>query len=129
MASLSKLEEAYFAGAKPSQEELLGFRKLFSKYENSGLSDDQLVTLAQNARSQNLDLGAELGQDYYTDKLAKQITNQRQNLGTEKYYKGDLSAIGGIDAATQYMASRLVLSGVRDISEIGERTQKQLRIS
>lgn len=126
MSSLSKLEAAYFSGTKPSQEELLGFRKLFSKYENSGLSEDQLVTFARNARSQNLDLGAELGQDYYTDKLAKQITNQRKNLGTEKYYKGDLGAIGGIDAATQYMASRLVLSGIRDISEIGEKTQKQL---
>lgn len=124
MSSLSKLEAAYFAGTKPSQEELLGFRKLFSKYENSGLSEDQLVTFAQNARSLNLDLGAELGPDYYTDKLARQITNQRKNLGTEKYYQGDLGAIGGIDAATQYMASRLVLSGIRDINEIGEKTDK-----
>jgi tRNA A37 threonylcarbamoyltransferase TsaD len=124
MSLMPKLEQAYFADTKPSQEELLGFRKLFSKYANSGLSEDQLVTLAQNARSQNLDLGAELGQDYYTDKLAKQIANQRKNLGTEKYYKGDLGAIGGIDAATQYMASRLVLSGIRDINEIGEKTDK-----
>lgn len=123
---MPKLEQAYFAGSKPSQEELLGFRKLFSRYENAALSEDQIVTLAQNAKSQNLDLASELGQDYYQNKLAQQITNQRKNLGTEKYYTGDLGALGGIDSATQYMASRLVLSGIRDISEIGEKTQKAL---
>jgi len=126
MSLMPKLEQAYFADTKPSQEELLGFRKLFSKYENAALSEDQIVTLAQNARSLNLDLAAELGQDYYQNKLAQQITNQRKNLGTEKYYTGDLGALGGIDSATQYMASRLVLSGIRDISEIGEKTQKAL---
>ena len=60
----------------------------------------------------------------YVNKLAQQIANQRKNLGTDKYYKGDIGSMGGIDNATQYMASLLNRSGVRDLSEIGERIER-----
>jgi hypothetical protein len=55
------------------------------------------------------------------DLVADQIADQRSTLGTAKYYGGDITAMGGIDAATQYMAGRLVNSGIYNISEIGER--------
>lgn len=55
------------------------------------------------------------------DLVADQIADQRATLGTAKYYGGDITAMGGIDAATQYMAGRLVNSGIYNISEIGER--------
>jgi len=116
-----RIEEAYFAGRKPSQDEILGLRQEIAKYQNSSLTESQLESLFQRAKEANIDFAGSLGDDYYQNKLAQQIANQRKNLGTEKYYAGDLGAIGGIDAATSYMASRLVRSGIRDLSEIGER--------
>jgi hypothetical protein len=60
----------------------------------------------------------------YVNKLAQQLANQRKNLGTDKYYKGSIDSMGGIDTATQYMASLLNRSGIRDLSEIGEKVER-----
>jgi hypothetical protein len=60
----------------------------------------------------------------YVNKLAQQLANQRKSLGTDKYYKGSIDAMGGIDTATQYMASLLNRSGIRDLSEIGEKIER-----
>lgn len=57
------------------------------------------------------------------DNLVQQLTNQRKNLNTNKYYKGSIDSMGGIDTATQYMASLLTRSGIRDLSEIKEVTE------
>jgi hypothetical protein len=63
------------------------------------------------------------GEDY-VNRLAQQLANQRKNLGTDKYYKGSIDSMGGIDTATQYMASLLNRSGIRDLSEIGEKIER-----
>jgi len=63
------------------------------------------------------------GEDY-VNRLAQQLANQRKNLGTDKYYKGSIDSMGGIDTATQYMASLLNRSGIRDLSEIGEKVER-----
>lgn len=55
------------------------------------------------------------------NKVAGQIADQRNKLNTSQYYGGDITAIGGIDATTNYMASLLVKGGIQDISEIAER--------
>ena len=60
----------------------------------------------------------------YVSKLYQQLTNQRKNLGTGKHYKGSIDSMGGIDTATQYMASLLNRSGIRDLSEIGEKVER-----
>jgi hypothetical protein len=116
-----RLEESYFAGQKPSQEELLGFRQVLSMLQSTQQTPAEIEANFAKLKNANFEFSGMLGDDYYQNKLTQQIANQRKNLGTEKYYGGDLGAIGGIDSATSYMASRLVRSGIRDLSEIGER--------
>ena len=57
--------------------------------------------------------------------VAQQISEQRKNLGTEKHYTGSIGDMGGIDAATRYMAELLVRSGIGDVADIGEREIKE----
>ena len=57
--------------------------------------------------------------------VAQQISEQRKNFGTEKYYTGSIGDMGGIDAATRYMAELLVRSGIGDVADIGEREIKE----
>ena len=119
-----QLEESYFAGSKPSQDELAGFRNFLSLVQQSGKSNSQIETEFQGLKNTGIDFAGTLGNDYYQNKLFQQLTNQRKNLGTDKYYKGSIDSMGGIDTATQYMASLLNRSGIRDLSEIGEKVEK-----
>lgn len=120
-----RLEESYFAGQKPSQEEVLGFRQVLSMLQSTQQTPAEIEANFQKLKGANFEFAGMLGDDYYQNKLAQQIADQRATLGTEKYYTGDLNAIGGIDSATSYMASRLVKSGIRDINEIGERELRE----
>jgi len=124
-----QLEENYFAGSKPSQDERAGFRNFLSLVQSSGKSNSQIESDFQKLKNGNFDFAGTLDKGYYQNKLAQQIADQRQNLGTEKYYQGAIGAMGGIDTATQYMADLLTRSGIRDISEIGEKTQRGLAIN
>lgn len=119
-----QLEENYFAGSKPSQDERAGFRNFLSLVQSSGKSNQQIEAEFQGLKNIGMDFAETLGNDYYQNKLYQQLTNQRENLGTDKYYKGSIDAMGGIDTATQYMASLLTRSGIRDLNEIGERVEK-----
>ena len=58
------------------------------------------------------------------EKLSEQIANQRKNLGTDRYYRGDIGALGGIDAATRSMAETLARSGITNLADIGEKQEK-----
>lgn len=119
-----QLEESYFAGSKPSQDELAGFRNFLSLVQQSGKSNSQIEAEFQGLKNTGMNFAGTLGNDYYQNKLFEQLTNQRKNLETDQYYKGSIDSMGGIDTATQYMASLLTRSGIRDLSEIGERVEK-----
>ncbi len=55
-----QLEESYFAGAKPSQDELAGFRNFLSLAQQSGKSNQQIASEFQNLK---MDFAGTLGAD------------------------------------------------------------------
>ena len=118
-----QLEENYFAGSKPSQDERAGFRNFLSLVQSSGKSNQQIEAEFQGLKNTGMDFAGALGNDYYQNKLTNQLLDQRKQLGTDKYFSG-IQRFGDIDEATRYTAARLVDSGIRDLSEIGERVEK-----
>lgn len=118
-----QLEENYFAGSKPSQDERAGFRNFLSLVQSSGKSNQQIEAEFQGLKNIGMDFAGTLGNDYYQNKLTNQLLDQRKQLGTDKYFSG-IQRFGDIDEATRYTAARLVDSGIRDLSEIGERVEK-----
>ena len=118
-----RLETAYFAGRKPSQDELTGFRNFLASEQGSGFSNSRIEADFQKLKDNNFDFAGLLDSSYYQNKLANQIADQRTTLKTGDLYKGDITAMGGIDSATQYMAGLLVRSGIRDLSEIQEKKE------
>lgn len=55
----------------------------------------------------------------YLDNLTNQISGQRSNLDTSKYYQGGaIGAYGGIDAFSKHLAADLLNRGVKSIDQI-----------